>query len=251
MEPRVEGLTEREKEMSGVLDGLRVLDLTRGVAGPMATMLLVDHGAEVTRIEAPEDDPFRNQVGYHAWNRGKRSATLDLKSEDDKQTFLALASQADILVESFAPGTTERLGIDFATLSALNPRLIYCSITGYGRNNSHSNRPGHDALVAARSGLQWEQRGWVGGAAPHLSGKPPLFPDFEVAAERQQGPPRDGPLFSSSRFPSLRAAYAASVAISAALRAREVTGRGQWVESSLLQGALAAGVLGAPQRNRL
>jgi crotonobetainyl-CoA:carnitine CoA-transferase CaiB-like acyl-CoA transferase len=229
--------------MAGVLDGLRILDLTSGIAGPMATMMLTDHGALVTRIEKPGGDPFRYQVGYHAWNRGKRSAVLDLKDVDDKRAFLALASEADVVVESFAPGTTERLGIDYEALRTINPRLIYCSITGYGRDNSHSHRPGLDALVAARSGLQWEQRGWVGGSAPHLSGKPPLFPDFEVAADRQQGPPRDGPLFSSSRFPSLGAAYAATVGISAALRAREVTGRGQWVETSLLQGALAAGVL--------
>lgn len=229
--------------MAGVLKGLRVLDLSRGVAGPMATMMLSDHGAEVTRIEAPGPDPLREQVGNRGWHRGKRSAVLDLKQSDDKKVLLALAARADILVESFAPGTTTRLGIDHETLSAANPRLIYCSITGYGRNNRHSDRPGYDALVAARSGLQWEQRGWVGGSAAHLAGKPPLFPEFEVAQERQQGPSREGPLFPSSRFPSLGAAYAATVAISAALRAREQTGRGQWIETSLLQGALAAGVL--------
>ncbi len=229
--------------MAGVLDGIRVLDLSRGVAGPMATMLLADHGADVTRIERPGDDPFRSQIGYHAWNRGKRSAVLDLKQDDERRAFLALATGADVVVESFRPGTAARLGIDYETLAHTNPRLIHCSITGYGRDNEHADRPGYDALVAARTGLQWEQRGRVGGSAPHLSGRPPLFPDFEVAQERQQGPPREGPIFPSSRFPSLGAAYAATVAISAALRAREVTGRGQWVETSLLQGALAAGVL--------
>ena len=156
-----------------------------------------------------------------------------------------------MLVESNAPGVTKRLGIDYETLAALNPRLIYCSITGYGRNNPYSDRPGYDALVAARSGLQWEQRGRFGGSAPHLSGKPPLFPDLEVAQERLQGAPREGPLFPSSRFPSLGAAYAATTAISAALRAREVTGRGQWVETSLLQGALAAGVLAFAMAEKL
>ena len=124
--------------MAGVLDGLRILDLTRGVAGPMATMLLTDHGADVTRIEPPGGDPFRDQVGYRAWNRGKRSAILDLRDAEDKASFLALAAGADVVVESFAPGTTSRLGIDFETLSATNPRLVYCSITGYGRGNSHS-----------------------------------------------------------------------------------------------------------------
>lgn len=229
--------------MAGVLDGIRVLDLTRGISGPMATMLLVDHGADVVRIEKPGDDPFRAQPGYHAWNRGKRSAVLDLTEEADKKTFLSLAAAADVVIESFAPGKAEALGVDYATLSRTNPRLIQCSITGYGRGNSHSDRPGYDALVAARCGLQWEQRGWVGGSAPHLAGKPPLYPDFEIGYERVQGPPREGPVFPASRFPSLGAAYAASVGISAALRAREVTGRGQLVETSLLQGALAAGVM--------
>jgi len=237
--------------MALVLDGIRVLDLTSGIAGPMTTMLLADHGADVTRIERPGDDPLRAQLGNHVWNRGKRSAALDLKNAADKQAFLALAAGADVLIESFAPGTTKRLGIDWATLAAANPRLVYCSITGYGRDNPYSARPGYDALVAARSGLQWEQRGRFGGSAPHLSGKPPLFPDLEVAQERLQGAPREGPLFPSSRFPSLGAAYAATTAISAALRAREITGRGQWVETSLLQGALAAGVLAFAMAEKL
>lgn len=227
----------------GVLDGIRVLDLSRGVAGPMATMLLADHGADVTRIEQPDDDPGPERLGYRAWNRGKRSALLDLSNEEDRRVLRSLAAAADVLVESFAPGESERLGVDYPSLSATNPRLIQCSITGYGRGTRDADRPAEDALVAARSGLQWEQRGWPGGSAPHLSGREPLFPDFEVPRERQQGPPREGPLFSGSRFPSLGAAHAASVAISAALLARERTGRGQWIETSLLQGALAAGVL--------
>lgn len=229
--------------MAGVLNGIRILDLTRGISGPMATMLLSDHGADVVRIEAPGEDPFRAQPGYKGWNRGKRSAVLDLKDPQDKQSFLALASQADVVIESFSPGTTEKLGIDYETLCGANPRLIYCSITGYGRGNSHSDRPGYDALVAARSGLQWEQRGWVGGSAPHLAGKPPLYPEFEISYDKLQGPPREGPVFPASRFPSLGAAYAATAGISAALRAREQTGRGQRVDTSLLQGALAAGVM--------
>ncbi len=229
--------------MSGVLDGLKVLDLSWGIAGPIATMLLSDHGAAVTRIERPQGDPFSDQLGYHAWHRGKRSAVLDLRDADDLEAFRRLAAAADVLVESFSPGVTERLGIDYATLGAANPRLIYCSITGYGRNNEHSDRPAYDALVAARMGLQWELRGWAGGSALHHAGREPMYPDLEIAAERQQGAPREGPLFSSSRFPSLGAAYAAATAISAALRAREVTGRGQWVETSLLRGALSAGVM--------
>jgi crotonobetainyl-CoA:carnitine CoA-transferase CaiB-like acyl-CoA transferase len=229
--------------MAGVLDGIRILDLSEGIAGAMATMMLADHGAQVTRIEAPGGDPLRDELGHRAWNRGKRSAVLDLEQSADRELLHDLLQRADILVESFRPGRSRALGLDYATLSQRNPGLIQCSITGYGRENSHADRPGFDALVAARTGLQWEQRGRVGGAAAYLSGQPPFSPDFEAPAEALQGPAREGPLFPASRFPSLGACHAATVAISAALRAREVTGRGQWVETSLLQGALASGTM--------
>ena len=131
--------------MAGVLANLKVLDLTSGVAGPMTAMLLGDNGADVIKIEPPGGDPARRepgpqQLGYTVWQRGKRSAFLDLTNADDKAVLLALAKTADILVESYAPGETEKLGIDYKTLSALNPRLIYCSITGYGRGNALSDR---------------------------------------------------------------------------------------------------------------
>jgi crotonobetainyl-CoA:carnitine CoA-transferase CaiB-like acyl-CoA transferase len=116
----------------GVLDGLEVLDLSWGISGPMTGMLLADHGAHVTKIEPPGGDPWRRLSGYRVWNRGKRSAILDLKSERDRDHFLTLASRADVLIESFAPGVTSRLGIDAETLCASNSRLVYCSITGYG-----------------------------------------------------------------------------------------------------------------------
>jgi len=227
--------------MTGVLDGIRVLDLSWGIAGPMTTMLLVDHGAAVIKIEPPGGDPFRSQLGYHVWQRGKRSAELDLRAAADRDGFLSLARHADVLVESYSPGVTRRLGIDYDILQALNPRLIYCSITAYGRNNSHSDRPGYDSLVAARTGLHWEQRGWPEGAINHMSGRPDPFADLEIPYEWLQGAPRPGPLFPASHWPSLGAFFAASTGISAALRAREITGRGQWVETSLLQGALACG----------
>ncbi len=233
--------------MAGVLENLRVLDLTWGVAGPMTTMLLADNGASVTKIEPPGGDPFRGQLGYKVWQRGKRSAILDLKNADDKKTFLALVQTADILVESYAPGTTEKLGIDFKSLAAINPRLIYCSITGYGRDNKHSKRPAYDALVAARTGLQWEQRGWPEGALNHMNGEPDPFPDLEIPQDWVQGAARPGPLFPASYWPSLGAFFSASLGISAALRARNLTGRGQWVETSLLQGAMA-GAAGVWQR---
>ena len=217
--------------MAGVLEGVRVLDLSWGIAGPMATMLLGDHGAQVTKIELPGGDPTRTQLGYRVWQRGKRSAVLDLKDPADLKSFLALAAHADVLVESYAPGVTAKLGIDYATLAKANPRLIYCSITGYGRNNRHSDRPGHDALVAARCGLQWEQRGWPEGAINHMAGVEDPFAEVEIPMEWLQGAPRAGPLFPASFWPSLGAFFAATTAVSAALRAREVTGRGQWVET--------------------
>ena len=207
----------------------------------MAGMLMADHGASVTKIEPPGGDPHRGQLGYKVWQRGKRSAVLDLKTAVDKDTLLALIKNTDVLIESYAPGVTERLGISYAALSKLNPRLVYCSITGYGRNNKHSDRPAYDALVAARTGLQWEQRGWPEGALNHIGGKEDPYPDLDIPQDWVQGPARTGPLFPASYWPSLGAFFIASMGINAALRAREHTGRGQWVETSLMHGALAGG----------
>lgn len=226
--------------MAGVFKDLQVLDLSWGIAGPMTGMLLADNGATVTKIEPPGGDPFRGQLGYTVWNRGKRSAVLDLKTADDKAALLALVRTADVLIESYAPGVTARLGIDYDTLKALNPKLVYCSITGYGTDdNEHRDRPAYDALVQARSGLMWEQRGWAEGALNHLAGREDPFPDLDIPYDWVQGAPRPGPLFPASHWPSLGAFFSASVGISAAIRARGITGRGQKVETSLLQGAFA------------
>src|SRR3546814_13669521 len=100
---------------------------------------------------------------------------------------------------------------DLKTLSALNPRLIVCSITGYGRNNAHSDRPAIDALVQARTGLMFEQRGWAEGALNHMNGEPDPFPDLEIPQEDVQGAPREGPLFVASQWPSLGAFFNASL----------------------------------------
>ncbi len=226
--------------MAAALNGVRVLDLSWGISGPMATMILADHGADVVKIEPPGGDPFRGQLAYRTWQRGKRSAVLDLRDPADLEAFKALAAHADVLVESFAPGVTKDLGIDYETLSALNPRLIYASITAYGRDNEHSGRPGYDLLVAARTGLNWEHRGWREGSVLHMARQPDPLPDFEVPYDILQGPPRPGPMTTAGPSASLGAFYAAITAINAALVSRETSGRGQWVETSLLQGAGAS-----------
>ncbi len=231
--------------MSGVLDGIAVLDLSTGVAGPMAAMLLADHGANVTKIERPGGDPGRAQASWRVWNRGKRSAELDLSSDPGRDALIALASKADILIESFRPGVTTELGIDYDRLIARNPRLIYCSITGYGRGTRDEQRPAWDALVAARTGLQWEKRGLPGTSHNRFAGRP--VAELDVPPGATEGPERGGPLFSASFWPSLSASFLAGVGINAALRAREGTGRGQHVETSLLQGVLGA-TLGGWQR---
>ena len=226
--------------MVGVFGGLRVLDLSSGIAGPMTTMLLADNGALVTRIESPRGGPFGAHTGSRVWNRGKRSAVLDLGTEAGLAAFRSLAESADLVVESFAPGTSNRLGIDHATLASSNPGLITCSITGYGRLGPDRDRPGYDALVAARTGLLYDQKGRRGTAMEYIGGRPGPEPDFDAPDDLVRGAARSGPVFPRTAWPSMGAMYFATLGIAAALRAREVTGQGQWVETSLLQGALAA-----------
>jgi crotonobetainyl-CoA:carnitine CoA-transferase CaiB-like acyl-CoA transferase len=229
--------------MAGVFEGLRVLDLSWGIAGPMTTMFLVDNGADVTRIEPPEGDPFRHQSGYRVWQRGKRSARLDLHDEVGREAFLALARGADIVVDTFSPGVTTRLGIDHESLSRLNPALITCSITGYGDHEAHRDRPGYDALVAARTGLLYDQKGRRGTAMEYICGRPGPHPEFDAPEGMVRGADRPGPVFPRTPWPSIGAAYYATLGLAAALRVREVDGVGQRVTTSLLQGALAANSL--------
>ncbi len=139
-------------------------------------MLLADHGARVTRIEPPGGDPFGAFSGSRVWARGKRSALLDLTEPGQRNVVLELASRADVVVESFAPGVTQDLGVDYETLCAKNDRLVYCSITGYGADGQHADRPGYDMLVAARTGQQWEHRGIVGGTIEKLAGGEGMMP---------------------------------------------------------------------------
>lgn len=227
----------------GVLDGVTVLDLSWGVAGPIATMLLADNGAVVTRIEPPQGDPFATQSGQLVWQRGKRRAVLDLRDPAGRDTFVRLASGADVVVEAFAPGTLARLGISYEAVAAANPALVWCTITGYGTTGRHADRPGYDALVAARTGLLHDHRGRWGGAPYEIAGLPAPHPELGLPAGMARGASRPGPVLPRAALPSLAAGLLAVLGIAAALRARELTGRGQRVETSLLQGALFAAVL--------
>lgn len=195
----------------GALDGLRFVDLTSQIAGPMATMVLGDHGAEIIKVEPPSGDPLRRHHASVVWNRGKRSVLLDLASNAaDRSRFRDLVATADVLIESNRPGVMASWGLDYPTLSAEMPALVYCSVTAYGRDNSRSQRPDYDLLVQARSGEQFEQPGW-----------------------------RDGPIFLYLPLPSLGTSFLIMNGVLGALYAREHTGRGQWVETSLYQGVLA------------
>jgi crotonobetainyl-CoA:carnitine CoA-transferase CaiB-like acyl-CoA transferase len=221
-----------------VLDGVRVLDLSTGISGPIAGMLLADHGADVVKIEPPGGDPYRRMPGSDTWLRGRRSLELDLRTDADRAILHQMARQADVVIDTFAPGTAERLGADAGTLTGLNPRLVHCTITAYGRHRGHKDRPGIDALVAARLGLMHEQRGHVGGAVAFINGDEEFLPDLEIPEGMEPGSPRSGPIFTYTPWPSICAAFLATTGISAALYARLATGRGQHVETSLLQAAL-------------
>jgi crotonobetainyl-CoA:carnitine CoA-transferase CaiB-like acyl-CoA transferase len=228
-----------EPEMPSVLKELRVLDLSSGIAGPIAGMLLGDFGADVIKIEPPGGDTFRSMAGYDVWLRNRRSIELDLHSDRGREDLRTLVRTADVLLESFGPGTAARLGVDADTLLAENPRLIVCTISAYGRHAGLRDRPGYEALVAARLGIQHEQRGHMGGPIPYMNGDEPFLEDLEIPDDMPPGAPRPGPIFSYTPWLSMSAAYLASTGINAALFARERTGRGQHVETSLLQAALS------------
>jgi crotonobetainyl-CoA:carnitine CoA-transferase CaiB-like acyl-CoA transferase len=229
--------------MAGAFEDLRVLDLSWGIAGPMTTMFLADNGAEVIRIEPPDGDPFARQTGYRVWNRGKRSARLNLQSDEGRRDFHALTQMSDVVVDSFSPGTMERLGLGHEALRALNPRMVTCSITAYGGHSAHRDRPGYDGLVAARTGLLFDQKGRRGTAMEFICGRPGPYPEFDGPDGLVRGADREGPVFPRTPWPSIGATYLATLGIAAALRARQVSGHGQHVTTSLLQGVLAAACL--------
>ena len=205
----------------GPLADLLVLDLTRAVAGPFCTMMLGDLGARVIKIEEPGKGDETRQWGppfvkgissyYLAMNRNKESAAVDLKSKEGRELVEAIAAKADVLMENFRPGVLERLGLDYEKLSALNPRLIYCSISGFGQTGPDRLRPGYDLIVQALSGLMYTSA---------AEGEPPVKCAIPVA--------------------DLMSGLFAGQAVLAALLERSRTGGGRYIEISLLESMLSA-----------
>jgi len=191
---------------SAPLAGVRVLDLGTVIAGAYAASILANFGADVVKVESPEGDPFRSGGGgFINYNRGKRGLGLDLKAPKGRALFLDLAKGADVVLDNYRLGVRERLGVDYAALAAVNPRIISCSANTYGSKGSDARQPGFDAVLQAMSG--------------------------QMAA--QGGGPGDDPVFHSIPVNDVATAALTSFAIIAALYARERTGEGQNVETSL------------------
>jgi len=212
------------------LEGVRVLDVTRIVSGPTCCFHLAALGAEVIRVEGPGGDmtwnvpPFVGPDGAHRGNRGprdialsplrrgrgKRSVEIDLKCAAGQDLLRRLAARSDVLVENFRPGVMAALGLDFASLEAVNPRLVYCSITGYGHDGPYRDRPSMDLVVQAVSGLMAKTG----------------FAD---------GPPTKVGAMIGDQVPGIYAA----LGIVSALRQRDIEGRGQWVDVAMLDSLIA------------
>lgn len=212
------------QETTPPLSGVRILDLTRLLPGPYATMLLADLGAEVIKIEEPTiGDPARylppvlGDTGtiFLIVNRNKKSLTLNLREPRGVRIFHQLAETADVIVEGFRPGTTDRLGIGYAHIQEVNPRIIYCSITGYGQTGPYRHRAGHDITYTALAGV-------VG-----------LMSDA-----------RGDPIVPGVLLADLGGALAAAIAILAALIAREKQRCGQYIDLSLHHAAFSFALLG-------
>jgi crotonobetainyl-CoA:carnitine CoA-transferase CaiB-like acyl-CoA transferase len=209
-------------DWAGPLAGIRVLDFTRVLAGPSASLALADLGAEVFKVEPPETGdetrlfpPYRDKVSHYflSINRGKKSIVVDLKTEQGVALVRDLAAKCDVLLENYRPGVMERLGLGYAALSAINPRLIYCAISGFGMTGPLKDRPSFDIVLQALSGAL-SVNGEAGGAPTKLG--IPL-----------------GDLVGGVNGP---------IAILAALHERHQTGRGRLIDVSLLDGLI--GMLG-------
>jgi len=209
------------------LEDLRVLDISRALAGPYCCMMLGDLGADVIKVELPErgdesrnwgppfvGEPYEIYPGESAYfmaiNRNKRSITMNLKSSEGQEIIKRLASESDVFVENYRTGTLEKMGLGYEDLRALNPRLIYCSISGYGRNGPYAERPGYDFIIQAEGGI-------MGVTGP------------------EEGPPyRVG-----ISIIDITTGIFASTAILAALHWRESSGEGQLIDISLLDTSVA------------
>jgi crotonobetainyl-CoA:carnitine CoA-transferase CaiB-like acyl-CoA transferase len=202
----------RTDQTRSALDGLVVIDTSATFAGSMASSLLADFGAHVTLIEKPGGTVLRSQPAWPFWGRGKNSRVLDLSSTEGRAELAELGRQADVMIETWRPGVAERLGVCDADLRPLNPRLVYASITGFGRQHPWSSLRAYEPVVMAK----------LGGLT-----------SFGNLTRRE------GPSFVSTPYCSFSAAQLALHGILAALIEREASGLGQWVEVTLAQGLLA------------
>src|SRR5229473_6536894 len=216
--------------MEAALSDVVVIDLSRVFAGPYCTMMLGDMGATVIKVEQPGKGDDTRQFGppyvagesayYLGLNRNKRSITLDFNNVEHKQRLLELVSTATVLVENFRPGALARQGLDYETLRAINPGLIYCSISGYGQDGPYASRPGYDFVAQAESGI------------------------MAVTGEIEGEPQRVG-----SPIADNAAGMFACISILAALHVRENTGKGQHIDISLFEAAVS--LLGNVSSNHL
>lgn len=204
----------------GALTGVRVLDLTRVLAGPFCTMMMADMGAEVIKIEVPDtgDDsrqlpPFvKGESAYYMnLNRNKKGITLNLKKSEGKRIFLEMVRKSDIVVENYRPGTMEKLGLGYEDLAKINPRIVYGCVSGFGHFGPYKDRAGYDIIGQAMGGLM-STTGWPGGQ-----------------------PTRTG-----TAIADVLAGLSVSVGLLAALRNRDVTGRGQKVDVALADSVVAS-----------
>ena len=210
--------------MSGPLAGLKVIELARILAGPWAGQALADLGAEVIKVESPDGDdtrawgpPFvdredgsRDAAYFHAANRGKASVTADFTTAEGQAKVRALVASADVVIENFKVGGLAKYGLDYASLSALNPRLIYCSITGFGQTGPYAHRAGYDYIIQGMSGLM-----------------------------SVTGPTEGSPYKVGVAVTDIVTGIYASTAILAALHARARTGQGQHIDMALMDCAVA------------
>ncbi len=205
--------------MPAALEGIRIADFSHVIAGPYCTMILADMGARVIKIEPPQGDAARgysspdlggDSTVFLSYNRNKESVVLNLAQEEGKQVARDIVARADVLVENFSTGVMQRLGLDYAAVEKINPRLIYCSISAYGRSGSFAGRAGYDQVVQAESGFM-----------------------------SLNGYPGEEPLRTPLAMIDLTTGMFAAHAVLAALYAREASGRGQYIEAALFDNAFA------------